>query len=207
MAKKLLIGVAVVIAVLIAVVAMQPKDFKIERSAQTAAPAPIVYAQIADFHNWAAWSPWESLDPAMEKKFSGAPMGTGAVYDWSSQKKEAGTGRMTITDAKEPDHVAIKLEFIKPFEATNNVELKLTPTATGTSVNWAMTGERNFMMKAFGLFMNMDKMVGDDFEKGLTQLAAVSEAKSKAAAEQAGTAQPAEAAATPMPGAQAPATP
>jgi hypothetical protein len=196
---KILSGLVVVIAVFLVVVAMQPKDFSVERSAQMMAPAPVVYAQISDFRNWPDWSPWEGRDPAMEKKLSGAPQGTGAVYEWTSAKQEVGTGRMSITDAKEPEHVDIKLEFLKPFEATNVVVFKLTPTATGTTVSWKMSGERNFLMKAFSLFNDMDKMVGGDFEQGLTKLAAVSDSKAKLAAQQAATPEPAEAAATPTP--------
>ena len=199
MAKKIVFGLVAVIVAFLVVVAIQPTTFVIERSAQMMAPAPIVYAQISDFHNWPAWSPWEGRDPAMERKLSGAPQGTGAVYEWHSEKPEVGTGRMTITDAKEPDHVDIKLEFLKPFEATNVIAFKLMPTASGTQVGWTMSGERNFLMKAFCLFNDMDKIVGADFEQGLTKLAAVSDAKAKAAVQQAGTPQPAEAAATPAP--------
>jgi hypothetical protein len=175
MFKKILIGLAVIIAVFVAVVAMQPSAFRIERTATISAPAAVAFAQINDFHNWAAWSPWEKLDPAMKKTFEGAPAGTGAIYSWAGND-EVGEGRMTLTESRPNELIRIKLEFIKPFASTNTTEFTFKPEGDQTVVTWNMFGNANFMSKAFGLFVNMDKMIGSDFEKGLAQLKAVAEA-------------------------------
>ena len=140
-----------------------------------AAPPAEVFAHVNDFHKWADWSPWEKLDPAMKKTFSGAASGPGSVYEWTGND-QVGTGRMTLTDSTPSDLIRIKLEFLKPFEATNNTEFIFKPEGAGTKVTWNMAGNNNFMAKAAGLFMNMEKMVGGDFEKGLAQLKTTVEA-------------------------------
>jgi Polyketide cyclase / dehydrase and lipid transport len=175
MLKKILIALAVIIAVFVGVVAMQPSEFRIERTATISTPAAVAFAQINDFHNWAAWSPWEKLDPAMKKSFEGAPAGTGAIYAWAGND-EVGEGRMTLTESRPNELIRIKLEFLKPFASTNTTEFTFKPEGDQTAVTWSMFGEKNFMSKAFGLFVNMDKMLGSDFEKGLAQLKAVAEA-------------------------------
>ena len=175
MIMKIALALGAIILVFLGVVAMQPADFRIERSAVIAASPADLFAQVNDFHNWAAWSPWEKLDPAMKKTHSGAAAGVGAVYDWTGNS-DVGTGRMTLIDSKPSDLIRIKLEFVKPFEATNTTEFLFKPEGGGTKVTWNMTGNNNFMSKAFGLFMNMDKMVGGEFEKGLAQLKTVAEA-------------------------------
>jgi len=133
-----------------------------------------VYAQVADFHRWPAWSPWAHLDPHMEVQYTGAPSGLGAVYDWKGNDK-VGQGRMTIVDARPAEQLGIKLEFMKPWAQTSRSEFLFKPEAGGTRVAWVMTGENDFVGKAFGVFMNMDKLVGGDFEKGLATLRNVSE--------------------------------
>jgi len=178
MLKKILIGLGAIIVVFVAIIAMQPSEFRIVRSATISAPAPAVFAQVNDFHNWEKWSPWEKLDPAMKKKYEGAPAGTGAIYSWVGNN-EVGEGRMTITESRPNDLIGIKLEFLKPFAATNTTEFTFKPEGDQTVVTWSMFGENNLMSKAFGLFMNMDKMVGGDFEKGLAQMKAVAEAMPK----------------------------
>jgi hypothetical protein len=177
MLKKLLIGIAVVLAVFAIVVAMQPTAFRIERKATIAAPDSVVFAQVNDFHRWNAWSPWAKLDPAMKETNEGSPAGAGATYSWAGNSK-VGEGRMTITESTPNSLVRIRLEFLKPFAATNTAEFRFTPTGGQTTVTWVMTGQNNFMAKAFGLMMNMDKMVGSDFEKGLAQMKTVAEAAS-----------------------------
>jgi len=137
-----------------------------------------VFAQVNDFHKWDAWSPWAKLDPNMKQNYEGAPAGTGAMYSWTGND-QVGQGRMTITDSKPSELVKIKLEFIKPWTATNATDFMFTPQGNQTSVKWTMDGDNTFMGKAFGLFMNMDKMVGGDFEKGLAQMKAVAEAAAK----------------------------
>ncbi len=207
MLKKILIGLAVIVGVFVAVVSMQPSQFKIERSATVAAPADVVFALINDFHQWQGWSPWEKLDPTMKKTHEGPESGTGASYHWVGNK-DVGEGKMTITDSKPSESVSIKLEFISPFTAVNTTTFTLSPDGNGTKVNWAMEGNNNFMAKAMGLFMDMDAMVGSDFEKGLAAMKPLAEAemnrRNAEAAAQAAAAQAAAAAAAPVDGAAVP---
>lgn len=182
MIKKILLGAVVVIVLVVAifcvVVAMQPAHYHIERSATMNAPAPVVFNQVNDFHKWDAWSPWAKLDPNMKQSYEGAPAGPGAMYSWTGNS-QVGEGRMTITDSKPSELVKIKLEFVKPFAATNATNFTFAPQGNQTAVKWTMDGDNTFMGKAFGLFMNMDKMVGGDFEKGLAQMKAVAETAAK----------------------------
>jgi Polyketide cyclase / dehydrase and lipid transport len=173
--KWSLAAIAAVIAVFLIVVALQPSDFKVERSATMRAPAPAAFAQVNDFQNWKAWSPWEKIDPALKRQYEGPKAGTGAVYAWQGNN-DVGEGRMTITDSKPGEHVRIKLEFFKPFAATNTAEFSFKPVAPdSTAVTWTMTGRNNFLSKAICLFVDMDKMVGGMFEQGLTQMKTVIE--------------------------------
>jgi len=179
--KILLYGIVVVvliIAIFCVVVAMQPAHYQVERSAIINAPAPVVFAQVNDFHKWETWSPWEKIDPNMKKDFSGSAAGNGAVYSWIGNK-DVGEGRMTITESRPSDSIKIKLEFIKPFAATNATDFTFTPHGNQTNVKWTMAGDNNFIGKAFCLFMDMDKMVGGDFEKGLAQMKTVAEGAAK----------------------------
>jgi hypothetical protein len=178
MFKKILIGIAVIILVFLVVVALQPADFRITRSTTIAAPAEVVFAQVNDFHKWDAWSPWAKLDPAMKQTYEGTPAGVGAIYSWVGNK-DVGEGRMTITRSRPSELVGIKLEFLKPFAQVNDTEFALKPDGNQTVVTWSMNGTNNFMAKGFGLFMNLDKMVGGDFEKGLAQMKQVAEAAAK----------------------------
>jgi hypothetical protein len=172
--KRFLMFLVLVVVAFVLFVATRPAAFRVERSAVVAAPASAVFAQLDDFHNWPAWSPWEHLDPAMTKSMSGAASGTGAVYEWNGNDK-VGQGRMIITDTKPDQEVAIRLEFMKPFRATNVTTFALTPVSAGTQVTWSMEGRNNFVGKAMCLFMPMDKMVGGDFERGLSTLKEVAE--------------------------------
>ncbi len=170
----ILLIVAIIIVLFVIVVAIQPSDFRIERSATMAAPPEKVFAEVNDFHMWQAWSPWAKIDPNMQQTYEGPPAGTGAIYWWSGNK-QVGEGRMTITECHSRELIRIHLEFLRPFRATHTAEFTFKPSGTGTVVTWAMVGSKNFVFKAFGLFMSMDKMVGKDFEKGLVQLKAVVE--------------------------------
>lgn len=176
--EYILIALVAIVILFLALVASRPCEFRVARSAAIAAPASDVFAQVNDFHNWDGWSPWAKIDPAMKQTFEGAPAGTGAIYTWEGKKK-VGKGRMTITDSRPNDLVRIYLEFFKPFKATNATEFTFVPEGNQTLVTWTMTGKNNFMLKAMGLFMSMDKMIGGDFEKGLAQMKAVVEAKKK----------------------------
>ena len=175
---KALIALAAVVIVFVAIVAMQPSDFRVTRTAVIAAPAPAVFAQVNDYRHWKAWSPYEKLDPAMKETYEGAAAGTGAIYTWAGNS-QAGEGRATITASRPGELIRIKLEFLKPFAATNTAQFTLKPEGDRTAVTWSLTGTRNFVFKAVGLFMNMDKMVGDQFEEGLAQLKSVAEAAPK----------------------------
>jgi uncharacterized protein YndB with AHSA1/START domain len=176
--KKILIALAVIVVVFIVIVALQPSDFRVARSATISAPPPAVFAQVNDFHKWEAWNPWGKIDPAMKQTYEGAPAGPGAIYTWSGNN-EVGEGRMTITDSRPSDLIRVKLEFFKPFAATNTAEFAFKPEGNQTLVTWSMFGEKNFMAKAVHLVMNMDKMIGGQFEKGLADMKSAVEAPAK----------------------------
>jgi hypothetical protein len=150
-------------------VASRPGKFTISRSRTVAAPPYIVHAYVNDFRRWQEWSPWEKLDPTMKKDLKGAPDGVGAQYHWAGNK-QVGEGEMTILETKPGQSVTILLEFLKPWKATNMAQFNFTPNGTGTNVTWTMTGTNGFMAKLFGLFTDMDKMIGPDFERGLFTL-------------------------------------
>ena len=175
MIKKVFIGLAVIILLFLVVVAMQPAEFRVARSATISAPAPAVFAQVNDFHKWEAWNPWGKIDPAMKQAYEGAPAGVGAIYTWVGNN-EVGEGRMTITESRPSEAIKIKLEFYKPFAATNSAEFTFKPDGNQTAVTWSMSGENNFLAKAIHLFMNMDKMIGGQFEKGLASMKSMVEA-------------------------------
>ena len=182
MLLKILLGVAaagaLVVVVLALIVAMQPSEFRIERSAVIAAPAPAVFAQVDDFHNWKAWSPWAKLDPAAKNSFEGAPSGKGAAFSWAGNNK-VGEGRMTITESRPNELIRIKLEFLKPFDATNTAEFTFRPEGERTAVTWSMYGHNNFISRAVFLFVNMDKALDGEFEKGLASMKSAAEASAK----------------------------
>jgi hypothetical protein len=182
MIKKILLYALVVIVLIVAifcvVVALQPAHYHVERSATINAPASLVFSQVNDFHKWEAWSPWAKLDPNMKQTYSGAPSGTGAVCSWIGND-QVGEGKMTIIESQPSTLVRIKLEFIKPWAGTSATNFAFATQGNQTNVKWTMDGDNNFMGKAFGLFMNMDKMIGDDYEKGLLQMKLVAESAAK----------------------------
>lgn len=174
MLPYILAGIAVLILILVVVVSMQPAAFRIERSMTKAAPPAAAFALVNDFHEWRSWSPWENVDPNLQRTYEGPTAGTGASYSWKGNGK-AGQGRMTITESRPSELIQLRLEFLKPFKATNDVEFAFQPEGAGTRVVWSMTGTKGFVFKAFGLLMSMDKMVGGDFEKGLAAMKAAAE--------------------------------
>ena len=177
MLKKILLGLVAIIVVAVAVVLIlasrQPDEFRVERTASINAPAEKIVAHIDDFHQWTAWSPYERLDPAMQRTFTGAPTGKGSIYEWSGNS-DVGQGRMEILESS-PAKVAIKLDFYKPMEASNIAEFAMQPKGDATDVTWAMYGPMPFISKIMCVFIDMDEMVGSDFEKGLADLKKVSE--------------------------------
>jgi len=168
------IVIAVVVLFLI-IVSMRPATFSLTRKGSVGAPPTVVFAQVNDFHKWEAWSPWARLDPNCKNTFEGAAAGKGAIFSWSGNNK-VGEGRMTITESRPSELVLIRLEFFKPFKATNTTEFTFKPEGGGTLVSWTMSGRNNFIAKAFSIFMNCEKMVGPQFEQGLANLKQVTEA-------------------------------
>ena len=175
---KTLVAIAAIAIVFAAVVAMQPSEFRVARSATIAAPVPAVFAQVNDFRKWPAWSPYEKLDPAMKKTYEGPATGTGASYAWAGNS-DAGVGRATITESRPNELVRIKLDFEKPFAGTAFAEFAFKPEGERTRVEWSLQGTNNFVAKAVHLFLNMDRMVGGQFEEGLAQLKSVTEGAPK----------------------------
>ena len=174
---RILIGLAVIAVLFIIFVATRPADFRVTRTTTISAPAAIVFAQVNDLHKWEAWNPWGKLDPACKMTYEGPPAGTGAGYTWAGNNK-VGEGHMTITESRPNDFIRLNLEFLKPFKANNTAEFTFKTEGNQTAVVWSMVGKRNFMFKMVGLFMDTDKMVGGDFERGLADLKSVAETAS-----------------------------
>jgi hypothetical protein len=147
--------------------------FEVSRSTSISADPARVHGLVNDFHEWPKWSPWEDLDPAMQRTHSGAESGVGAHYAWDGNRK-AGQGSMEITSST-PERIALTVIFLKPFKATNDIEFSLLPTADGTEVTWTMRGVQKGLMAVIGKVMPMDRMVGKDFEKGLARLKVAAE--------------------------------
>lgn len=177
MLKGLLIAagcLAVVVVAVLVYAATKPATFRVQRTAVIKAPPEKVFALVNDLNGWRAWSPYEKKDPAMKRTHSGAPKGKGAIYAWDGDNN-VGAGRMEIIEAVEPKLLVIKLDFLRPFEAHNTGEFAFAPVADGTQVTWAIYGPNLFIGKVMGLFIDMDKMIGKDFEEGLAGLKALAE--------------------------------
>ncbi len=169
MLKTIGIVVVVLIAAILAFAATKPDTFRVQRGATIKAPPEKIFPLLNDFQRWEAWSPWEKKDPAMKRTFSAVTSGKGAQYAWEGNK-EVGQGRMEIAESVPASKLAIKLDFAKPFEAHNTVEFTLEPKGDSTGVTWAMRGETPYLAKIVHVFIDMDKMVGKDFEAGLANL-------------------------------------
>ncbi|MDD5577714.1 MAG: SRPBCC family protein [Methylobacter sp.] len=168
-----LILVVLLVAVL-GFAATRPDTFRIERSTNIKALPEKLFPYINDFHQWEAWSPWEKIDPAIQRSYSGAATGKGAVYEWQGNR-DIGKGRMEIIESTPSSNLIIKLHFIQPFEARNTVEFKLEPQGNTARVSQAMYGSSPFIAKLMGLFFSMEKMVGQKYEEGLANLKAIAE--------------------------------
>ena len=170
--------IAVVLAAAIAVVlflaATKPDSFSVERATSVTAPPDKIFPLIDDFHQWGSWSPYENKDPAMQRSYSGAASGKGAVYGWDGNSN-IGSGRMEILDSSAPAKIVIKLDFFKPFEGHNTAEFTILPQGDATHVNWRMHGPASFISKLMQVFMNLDHMIGKDFEVGLVNLKQLAE--------------------------------
>lgn len=164
---------AAIIAVLV-LAARKPNMFRVERTISIDAATATIFALINDFHHWPRWSPWEKLDPAMQRKYTGATNGVGAVYEWQGKGK-VGAGRMEILQSQPSTKIVIKLDFIKPFEGHNTAEFVLKPVNGVTLITWSMYGPATFITRVMGVLMNMDKLIGKDFETGLANIKATVE--------------------------------
>jgi hypothetical protein len=173
-----LLALVAIVGVLAVVIAMQPSDFRVSRSATMAAAPQAVFDQVNNFHNWDAWSPWAKLDPNAKNTFEGPSSGTGSVLRWAGNH-EVGEGSMTIVESRPHDLVRIRLDFVKPFEGTSDVEFILEPKGDQTAVTWSMAGKNNFIAKAISLVMDCEKMVGGYYEQGLANIKAIVETPSE----------------------------
>jgi len=171
---RIIIIVAVVIAAVLAFAATKPKAFHVQRSIRIKAPPEKIFALINDFHNWSGWAPQDKEDPTMNRTYSGAANGKGAVSEWNSTGS-AGKGRMTITESVPPSMISVKVDFMKPFEAHNINEFTLEPAGALTKITWTMHGTNLYIMKIMSVFVNMDSVVGKHFEGGLNNLKTVAE--------------------------------
>ena len=172
----LAVVLAISIAIVLILAATKPDTLRVQRAAVVKAPPEIVFPLINDFHQWATWSPWENKDPAMQRTYSGSASGRGAVYAWDGNRN-VGAGRMEILEASSPSKIIIKLDFLKPFEGHNTAEFTMLPQgdAATTNITWVMHGPAPFMSKVMQVFMNMDNMIGKDFEIGLANLKRLTE--------------------------------
>jgi uncharacterized protein YndB with AHSA1/START domain len=175
---EVLAVIAVILAIAIAAVlilaATKPDTLRVQRSVRIKAPPEEIFPLISDFHQWRDWSPYEQKDPAMKRTYDGAERGKGAVYAWEGDKN-VGSGRMEILEASPPQKVVIKLDFFTPFDGHNTAEFTMLPQGDGTHVTWVMYGPARFVTKLIQIFMNLDNMIGKDFEAGLANLKTITE--------------------------------
>ena len=170
-----LIALAIIALLLFVILAGRPDEFTVSRSANISASPEQIFPHVNELKQWEPWSPWAKIDPNCKITFEGSAAGTGASYAWSGNKK-VGAGKMTIIESVPDSLICLRLEFLKPFKATNLAEFKFTPQSGPTLVVWSMSGKNNLFFKVFGLFMDCDKMIGKDFEKGLASLKSIAEA-------------------------------
>lgn len=166
------VAVAIILLFLVVFIIGRPDEFKVERATTVPAPPSAVFAKVNDLRAWEAWSPWAKLDPNAKSTYEGPAAGVGAIMRWSGNNK-VGQGSMTIIESRPDEQVGFKLEFLRPFKATNTAVFTFQPAGNQTVVTWTMSGKNNLMGKIFGLVMDCDKMVGKDFEKGLANLKSV----------------------------------
>lgn len=170
----ILLALAFIAILLIVMIAGQPDEFILTRSAKMSAPPETIFPHVNDLHQWEAWSPWAKLDPNAKNTFEGPANGVGAAMTWAGNSK-VGEGKMTVIDSLPNQLIRFRLEFMKPMQATNTAEFTFRPEGGQTVVNWSMSGKNSFAGKIFGLFMNCEKMVGGQFEKGLARMKSVVE--------------------------------
>lgn len=179
MFKKILLALAVIIVAFVIIVALQPSDFQVMRSAAISAPPSTVFAQVNELKKWEPWNPWGKVDPATKLTYEGPAAGVGASYSWAGNN-QVGEGRMTITESRPNELIRLNLEFFKPMAGTSTTEFTFKTEGNQTAVTWSMAGKHNFIAKAMCLFMNMDKMIGGQFDQGLTAMKSIVESNAKA---------------------------
>ena len=165
---------AIAIAAILVLAATKPNTLRVQRAIDIKAPAEKIFPLISDFHQWRSWSPYETKDPAMKRTYSGTDSGKGAAYAWDGNKN-VGSGRMEILETSPPQKIVIKLDFFTPFEGHNTAEFTMLPQGNGTHVTWVMYGPANFMSRLIQVFMNLDNMIGKDFDAGLANLKKLTE--------------------------------
>ena len=170
----ILLALGIVAILLFVIIAGQPDEFTVMRPVKISAPPEKVFPHVNELKKWDAWSPWAKIDPNCKMTYVGPPAGVDASYGWAGNNK-VGEGKLTIIESAPSSLIGLRLEFLKPFKATNTAEFKFTPEGGQTLVTWSMTGKNNFFFKVFGLFMDCDTMVGKDFEKGLASLKGIAE--------------------------------
>ncbi len=174
MIKKIALALLAIVAIILGYAATLPDTFAVQRSITIKAPPEKIMPLVADFHNWRSWSPWEELDPAMQRTFAGAPSGKGAIYSWKGNS-DVGEGRMEIVELTTPTAAKIKLDFIEPIASSNVTSFILTPEGDSTRVVWDTSGPMHYVTKVMNVFISMDKMIGPDFERGLAKMKTVAE--------------------------------
>lgn len=170
----ILVAIVLIVAVILILAATKPSVFRMQRSTRIAAPPEKIFPLIDDFHNWTQWSPWEKRDPNLKRTYSGTARGVGTIYEWQGNR-QVGSGRMEIVESTPNQKVGLKLDFFKPYKAHHITEFALRPDGAGTDVTWSMHGPAPFMSKVMQVFMNLDRMVGKDFESGLANMKAAAE--------------------------------
>lgn len=169
MIKKILLLLVVAIAVICMLAARKPNEMNVTRSTTIAAPPEAVFKVVNDFRQWDAWSPWSKLDPNMTKSLEGPPEGVGAVYKWSGNM-EVGEGSTSLVESKPNEKIGMKLAFVRPMEGTSDVNFTFAPEGPGTKVTWNMKAPQPFIGKVMSVFMDCEKMCGDQFNEGLANL-------------------------------------
>ncbi|MGC3991961.1 MAG: SRPBCC family protein [Chthoniobacteraceae bacterium] len=177
MLLKIISILALLAVVFVVVVSFRPADFRVSRSITIAAPPAVVFPHVDTLRQWHDWSPWAKADPSAVVTFDGPPAGVGASYRWTGKK--TGEGTMTTTSSQSDSDVRFRLEFVKPFAATNDVEFSFLPQGNGTVVTWTMTGKNNFLAKAINLVIDCEKMCGTQFDQGLADLKTIAEKEAK----------------------------
>jgi len=176
--KILLFAIPVILMIFLLLVALRPPEFRVARSITINAPPEVIFPHVNELKLWEAWNPWGKLDPNMKLTYAGPPAGVGASYAWAGNN-DVGEGRAAITESRTNELVQFKMEWLKPMSGVSTVEFTFKPQGNQTEVTWSMTGKNNFIARAFCLFMNMDKMIGGQFEKGLADMKTIAETPAK----------------------------